>query len=65
MFKVMDKNTGEVFTVYGLNGMYFLIYNEELDWWFYKDMGECRPYVPQEEQNWIVKGFIHGKESDN
>ena len=65
MFNVIDKNTGEVFTVYGLNGMYFLIYNAELDWWFYKDMSECRPYVPQEEQNWIVKGFIHGKESDD
>ena len=43
MFKVMDKTTGEVFTVYGLNGTYFLVYNAAFDWWFYKDMEECRP----------------------
>lgn len=48
MFKVEDKTTGEVFTVYGLNGTHFLLYNEELDWWFYKDMSECRPYITQE-----------------
>lgn len=43
MFEVMDKTTGEVFTVYGLNSTYFLIYDEVHDWWFYKDMNECRP----------------------
>ena len=47
MFKVIDKTTGEVFTVYGLNGMYFLVYNHELDWWFYKDMNECRPVAAE------------------
>lgn len=45
MFKVIDKTTGEIFTVYGLNGTHFLVYNAELEWWFYKDMNECRPYV--------------------
>lgn len=44
MFKVIDKTTGEVFTVYGLIGTHFLIYNAEYDWWFYKNMNECRPY---------------------
>lgn len=43
MFKVQDKTTGEIFTVYGLNGTSFLIYDEKLDWWFYKSVDECRP----------------------
>lgn len=43
MFKVIDKTTGEIFTVYGLNGTYFLCYNAELDYWFYKYIEECRP----------------------
>ena len=50
MFKVEDKTTGEIYTVYGLNGMYFLVFNPELDWWFYKDMNECRP-VAVERKN--------------
>ena len=43
MFKVIEKTTGEIFTVYGLNGTHFLCYNAELDWWFYKNIEECRP----------------------
>ena len=43
MFKVEDKTTGETFTVYGMNGTHFLIYNPELDWWFFKNIDECRP----------------------
>lgn len=43
MFKVQDKTTGEIFTVYGLTGNYFLLYNSELDWWFFKKIDECRP----------------------
>lgn len=57
MFKVMDKNTGEVFMVYGLNGTHFLIYNAELDWWYYKPIDECKPYIEQHEQNWMIKGI--------
>lgn len=49
MFKVVDKATGEVFTVYGLNSTHFLIYDAVHDWWFYKDMNECRP-VPDCER---------------
>ena len=54
MFKVIDKTTGEIFTVYGLNGTYFLCYNAELDYWFYKYIEECRPadaIMPPEERN--------------
>ena len=43
MFKVIDKTTGEIFTVYGTNGTHFVVYDAEHDWWFYKDMSECRP----------------------
>ena len=49
MFKVIDKTTGEVFTVYGLSGTHFVIYDEKLDWWFYKNMDECRPFVASED----------------
>lgn len=45
MFKVTDKTTGEIFTVYGTNGTHFLCYNAELDYWFYKYIEECRPLV--------------------
>ena len=45
MFKVIDKTTGEVFIVYGLNGTHFLIYDAVHEWWFYKDMNECRPCI--------------------
>lgn len=55
MFKVIDKITGEIHTVYGMNGTHFLIYNSELDWWFYKNMEECRPCITQNEGNWLVK----------
>ena len=58
MFKVIDKTTGEVFTVYGLNGTHFLIYKEELDWWYFKPIDECRPYVQTPEENWLIKGEI-------
>ena len=43
MFKIEDKTTGEIYTVYGINGTHFLIYDEEHDWWFYKHIEECRP----------------------
>lgn len=46
MFKVKIAATGEIETVYGLNGTHFLMYNAELDWWYYKEMHEC---VPVEE----------------
>ena len=45
MFNVIDKTTGEIHIVYGMNGTHFLIYNAELDCWYYKDMSECRPCI--------------------
>lgn len=57
MFKVIDKTTGEIFTVYGLVGTHFLCYNADLDWWFYKNMEECRPYI-QQETNWLEKNEV-------
>ena len=54
MFKVIDKTTGEVFTVYGLNGTHFLIYDSEHDWWFFKLIDECRPYVSGDDSGATV-----------
>ena len=31
MFKVIDKTTGEIFTVYGTNGTHFIVYDAEHD----------------------------------
>lgn len=52
MFKVEDKTTGEIITVYGLNGAFFLIYDTVHDWWFYKPIEECRP-VADLPKGWI------------
>lgn len=51
MFKVIDKTTGEIFTVYGYNGTHFLIYNSELDWWYFKNIDECRPVAGERKDN--------------
>lgn len=65
MFKVIDKTTGEVFTVYGLNGTHFLIYDAVHEWWFYKEMNECKPYDPPKEENWLVLGGIKNESCDD
>lgn len=54
-FKVEEKTTGEIFTVYGLYGTHFLIFDEVHDWWLYKHVDECRPYDSQKEENWFVR----------
>ena len=54
MFKVIDKTTEEIYTVYGLNGTHFLIYDSKIDWWFYKPIDECKPYNQPEKANWLV-----------
>ena len=46
MFKVYDKSTDTVFTVYGINGQYFLVYNASLGYWAYVNIDDC---VPVEE----------------
>lgn len=43
MFKIVDKMTGEVLTVYGINGTHFLIYDEKMDCWKYYPMNIFRP----------------------
>lgn len=56
MFKVIDKTTGEVFTVYGLNATHFLIYDAVHDWWFFKPVDECRPLTEQgDSERWMTK----------
>lgn len=45
MFKVQNLHTGQVRTVYAVNGHFFLFYEE--GHWFYDDIGQ---YAPVEEQ---------------
>lgn len=42
MFKVVEIATGEIHTVYGMNGTYFLVYDDK-NHWYYIDMDICRP----------------------
>lgn len=66
MFKVIDKTTDEIFTVYGLNGTHFLIYKEELDWWYFKPIDECRPYThPEFEKTYLGKWVITDESCDD
>lgn len=41
MFKVMDKESGEVFTVYAVNGTLFLLYDGGV--WTWEPMGKYEP----------------------
>ena len=47
MFKVVDKNTGEVYVVYAIAGMHFMLFDEADDCWFF---GEITNYRPFEEE---------------
>ena len=44
-FKVKDKQTGEIFTVYAVNGSAFLIFDENFNegTWLWEPMGK---YIP-------------------
>ena len=44
MFKVVDKNTGEVYVVYAFVGMQFMLFNEESDCWVFRDIDDFRPF---------------------
>ena len=44
MFKVKSWETGAVYTVYGINGLMFLLYDEDSKQWVYKGMEEFEPY---------------------
>ena len=48
MFTVEDKNTGEKFVVYAVQGVSFLIYDERLGGWMYVDMRGFRPVKIEE-----------------
>lgn len=41
MFKVRDKETDNMFTVYAVNGTLFLIYNDGV--WLWEPMGKYKP----------------------
>lgn len=45
MFRVKYLPTGSVFTVYGINGLYFLIWNDSgtTGFWEWVCMAECAP----------------------
>lgn len=43
MYKVTHKKTGTVRTVYGINGLYFLLWDEEDQSWTYESMDNYRP----------------------
>lgn len=38
MFRVVSKETGEVFTVYDVNGTHFLLWNKDDEYWYYAEM---------------------------
>ncbi len=63
MFRVIDKTTGEVFTVYGLNGTHFLIYDAVHDWWFFKPMEECKPYEQPKDEEFLMFQKFSGRAS--
>lgn len=49
MFTVRDKETGEIFTVYAVQGGAFLIYRKlnDQDIWLWEPMGKFEPINPQ------------------
>lgn len=51
MFNVVDKETGMAVTVYGINGQWFLVYDEQKGWG-YKHMDSFRPVNPEDWEVW-------------
>ena len=49
MFTVIEKETGKQFTVYAVQGQYFLIYDLCSFGWGYKNMDRFSPVEPQED----------------
>ena len=43
MFQVVNKETGEVFTVYDVNGTHFLLWDKAGKYWYYSEMGLFAP----------------------
>ena len=48
MFTVKDKETGETYEVYAVDGLYFLTYDEDFDRWYSIEMCRCRPVKAKE-----------------
>ena len=48
MFKVKDNETGEIFTVYAIQGGAFLIFRKlnDQDMWLWEPMGKFIPIEP-------------------
>jgi hypothetical protein len=44
VFKVVHINTGEIRTVYAVNGTSFLLHNAESTYWYYEDMNHFVPW---------------------
>lgn len=43
MFQVVHNQTGEVLTVYGMNGPHFMFWNEKEQYWYYGDSDDYKP----------------------
>lgn len=48
MFTVKDKETGETYVVYAVDGLYFLTYDEDLDRWYAIEICRCIPVKGEE-----------------
>jgi hypothetical protein len=47
MFQVEHIVTGKTYTVYGQNGMYFLVWDQKTSCWTWILMGECAPVAEE------------------
>lgn len=67
MFRVKHMITGEILTVYGMNGMFFLVWDQKTTCWAWILMGECAPVAePCDAPYWATEqayknGFEAGK----
>lgn len=43
MFRVCFLPTGEIYTVFGMNGLLFLVWDEKSDSWNWLGISECAP----------------------
>ena len=52
MFNVVEIETGMAVTVFGVNGGYFLVYDDVRCVWGYKSMDLFRPVKPEDWEGW-------------
>lgn len=43
MFKMFHKGTGRVYTVYAVNGLFFMAWDSRESTWLWLPMTECEP----------------------